>query len=259
MDLLDYVAIFGPLAVALVAVWLGYRYQMVVADREVRREAYVRILGHVGRMMDCVEQVERLSFVSYLVRELDEAPGELDAERSAKARFAVAAAIDLATTIDPRFGWEDLPTSDSEVFRFVHERPGHIWSMIHARFEEERRRLRDEKPRVLLGRTRLWESRSGVHLFGALPALEFYLASLFHRIDEDTAGRVDWAPVERLFLTVQQAAVRDLHVPTRFSVGLIQNREQLPWPEGTPAIKVGAEDKGREPNERGRSGLWPRP
>jgi hypothetical protein len=223
--------------VALFAVWLGYRYQRVLADVQTRRGAYVRILAHLNRMMDCIEHAERLSFISLLVEEVDSGIPDEATGRSAQ-EFAVAAIVDLCSTLGPEPPWFPLLQGGSEgVTKLVHEYPPLLRAIVHSRFEEYRRSVRDEGPALVFGTSPVFRSRRSLAVFAALTRLTFHLAHVFHALNPELPARVDWKPINALVLAVEAGVVRDLGAHTGFKIGLLQRRELLPWPDGTPFVK----------------------
>jgi hypothetical protein len=231
----------APLIVALFAVWLGYRYHRVLADIESRRVSYVRVLGHLNRMMDCIEQTERLSFISLLIEEVDSGIPDGEIEGGAQD-FAIAAVVDLCATLGPEPPWFPLLQQGEEgVTKLVHEFPPLLRAIVHARFEEERRLIRDEGPALVLGTTPIWRDRKSLGVFGALARLTFHLARVYHAINPKHPARVDWKPINALVLAVGASIVGDLGTRTGFNIGLVQRREHLPWPKDTPVVELTSE------------------
>jgi hypothetical protein len=228
----------SPLAVSIFAVWLGFRYQRVLAETHSRREAWVRIFAHLNRMMDSVEQVERLSFVCLLVAEIDEKI-EDPAIRGDSVRFVTLAIVDLCSTVARDQPWFQLLQQGEEgVAKLAHSYPPYLRALIHARFEEERRQVRDEMPHLVLARPLLLRDRKGVRLFQAAEALEFRLSGVFHAIQPNVPAKVDWKPITELVLAVQAAAAKDLGYREPPKLGMVQFREGLPWPPDTPTVKA---------------------
>lgn len=241
MDWASTLEVLAPLLVALFAVRLGYRYQRVLSDRESRRQAYISLMGHLSRMMDCIEQAEHLSFIRYTLHR----PPSQDPKSSANVaalEYILSALADLGATLDPERAWARItewdPNGPDDLTQFVGGYPGYIWSLIHARFEEERRLVRDEGPRILVGRPPLGRARYHRSTFVALRPLVFQLVQVYHAITPEVPARVEWKPINQLYFAFQKSLVRDLGVGTAVGVTLIQFRERLPWPEGTPFVKL---------------------
>lgn len=67
MDYSPFIIGGAPIVVALVAVWLGYQYQLTSLDRETRRRAYLDAVSCLRRMAVLIEHAEQLNYVTWTV------------------------------------------------------------------------------------------------------------------------------------------------------------------------------------------------
>jgi hypothetical protein len=225
-----------PVIVAIFAVWLGFRYQRVSADVESRREAWIRVLSYLNKEMDLLETVEKLSYICNLVEKLDrdESPSrktpDMDRDR------VIFLTLQLCAELDPGGDWSRLVDSGPDgLTELLHHYPSFLRAVAHASFEQEKRKLRDEGPRLLLGSTRIWRSKKRREEFTALQNLTWHLSRAFHAINPETPAKLDWSPIYQLGYRVQTLAVKDLGARP-VNVALIQVHELVPWPEGTPVL-----------------------
>jgi hypothetical protein len=250
MDWESWVLFLSPLAVALVAVWLGYLYQIVSLDRETRKTAYLSALGSLKRLEDLVEYAEQINFASWAPSQpWTPAPGQPAGTTVNGVPLGVVDWIlKRSTEICGRFGletdWWFLRTQDRQNwetnFQAVQNR---LFGAILREQQTERMNFnvsivqassvtRAAKFRLLGGKGGKTHFETVLKLSKIYPSLDGVLDKILQNtIRPDVKpSPVEWAGVDAEIDQVTDASFLD--IGTRQNVGswLKQAHTPVPWP-----------------------------
>lgn len=246
MDLATTFEIVGPIAVALLAVWLGFRYQLYALDRETRKHAYLDALLALLRLANLIQDREQLNFalwqLSNFARENgpDKPIGKAAEEFLASRNHWLVRSREICSRLGVEVDWSVIgdPTRVDL---------GDDLRTITSRFAgaviRERERLRIESNRATLHAASVTQlgifwgfvpRRSEVQLSTAASLHSTYrvLDGVLRSFELDQIGPhpVDWDTIDSALAEAQTAALTDLGTLGHMRFSLVEHRERPPWP-----------------------------
>ena len=237
----DYLALaefLSPLIVAIFAVWLGFRYQRVLADRESRKEAHLNAIRGLSEMMDAVDDEETISFSIWALaesRRVAQSDPTLSSELLAKATIQLVGLSDGYGVSPP---WYILKQRGPEGFQtLVETYPPQLDAIAKRRFNEARIAVRDYELRILLSHPGSKASDASISAVRAMATLTMNLDQVIGALGEGGPKRVDWVSLNKLMGQAQTAAFRDLGASDESELEVRQYRHVVPWPKDAALIK----------------------
>ncbi|HEV2317526.1 MAG TPA: hypothetical protein VGV89_08150 [Thermoplasmata archaeon] len=238
MDWTSFAEFVSPLAVALFAVWLGYRYQRQLADRQAIRDSYFRTRSALAAMILCVERSERLSFAADLMRKATALrPVDVDGAvreeiRATSIVLNVGAGLGLGPTrgaYGPKRPWGEWDPAGPDLAQT------HL--LIQRDFNESLHQIDEEEARVLFG---------GLSTFGEdyrtiqseVQELVEILSTVQANLTPDIAAKVDWAAIYDRMLVIQNGMAKGLGGNPNLVRGYMRHGSTAAWPEGTPKVSM---------------------
>lgn len=235
MDLTTYLEILGPIAVGLVAVWLGYRYQLASLDREVRRKAYLNVLAVLRKLARLIEYAERLNFVTWkLLREGDKPLVGNERDRLLAVESPIVQLLALAEYVGLHPDWSLLEGTARPVStdRFAHL-PGEIMRSILWQGESLVDPFNDAVLMALSGTRLTFTHRSQRQV-----ETQNVLAIAFKRLTEilfsfrspATPNPVDWELVDKIQSDTLTLVLKDVGVFGLPKMIVSSSRDRVDWP-----------------------------
>ncbi|MGP8075646.1 MAG: hypothetical protein ACLP8Y_02775 [Thermoplasmata archaeon] len=247
MDLTTLLEILVPLAVALFAVWLSFRYQLYALDRETRKSAYLDALDCLQGMADLLENQEQISYAGWLLATKLKVP-ETELESPENLRTIADSLIHWTVRsleIGSRFGlqvdWTIVGHFDKTDWgkEFLGMKSLLTGSVLH---QQELYRVRFNRAMITASSvTRLgvfWvfvrkRSENERWTQGVLKAAHNKLDEIIRSfpIDPLVPNPVDWNLVNSVLRDAQTAAFTNLGTLGHMGSGVLSQREKIPWPD----------------------------
>lgn len=235
MDLTTYLEILGPIAVGLVAVWLGYRNQLASLDREVRRKAYLDALAVLRKLASLIEYAERLNFVTWkLLREGDKPLTGSDRDRLLALESPIVQLLALAEYVGLHPDWSLLEGKARPVStdKFTHL-PGEIMRTILWKGESLVDPFNDAVLMALSGTRLTFTHRSQRQV-----ETQNVLASGFRRLTQilfsfrspANPNPVDWNLVDRIQSDTLTLVLKDVRVFGLPEFIVSGSHDRVDWP-----------------------------
>jgi len=238
VDAVTWLEVGAPLAVALLAVWLGYLYQRKVFDRDKRRDSYIEAYSTLTRMTELVSHQEAVEFQSWFSKQM------LTTKRISSGP--------LLARIDSYFremAWRggllgievDYSILDPKDPKVPNEKLGRLPQQIMGRLLFEEEQLRQRMQRAIL----MVSSGTRVGIFHhptktidviskEIRAWSYLEAVFFSLVDPDSPCRVDWSGVDGMLSSVKTAAFQEIGITDHMRLTDVWSRRGVPWPAEIP-------------------------
>jgi len=240
----DWLSVFGiaaTLVVALFAVWLGYRYQIQVADREQRRKAYLDAVAALNELSELIEVTEQLVFATREnLRGLANsvANPDKDHERALQeARVRVFVAV-VNSGASPDF---DSISTDPETRMRSEFGLGTMaaYATIIRRSNEVRRRFNHALLVAFSGMrvTLFHHPQKSVDALNALHRAYTGLDSVLQELANPMQPhQVNWEPIDQIVSAAINRAYQDIGIMEHTPLDVTHKREHIPWSDNVESI-----------------------
>jgi hypothetical protein len=263
VDLGGWIEVVAPLAVALFAVWLGFRSQIIALDRETRKDAYLDAIACLQQLRDLIESGEQVNYAAWsLATRIRKAKSA--AEESPETTAAgyglihwVVRSREIASRLGLEVDWSQVGRVDDVDWGedFVK-----MQGLLSGAFIRERELVRQRFNLAIIHAaavTRIgvfWvvyrtssvsQRRTSAILKEAYSRLE----SMCRWVTEVTTDPrpIEWSRVESSIRNAVTATFSEIGSLGHIELGFVSKREPIPWPTEILAKSRDSDGPGKTP------------